>query len=309
MITIETLDNFEQITGKNIKGFFSKALDFFNTDCNLLIAYYAGRIKEIKSDPFVTLSDLEAMSQILFATWHAHSSRLTNVKWWEVLDTLEDVDNRLKSVRNIHRWARSTQAKVGYTAEVELDYTIPSGQTLERISQDLLRDADPQDDWADIAARNYLREEDYTTEGGVNIKLNDPSSNNTLKVNAVVDTMDGKRILGKDLHKSIRFTDNDLRTLNYDETVFQSVSILSALKKNDNPYSPADGLQSAVAVGSNRASLNFPVIMRQMTATFATDDTLKDFAINEIKVEADNLLINYQVSTRLNETIDGSILI
>ncbi|SEW37484.1 hypothetical protein [Chitinophaga arvensicola] len=309
MITIDILDQFERITGKNIRLFFSKALDFFSTDCNLLIAYYSGNVREIKSDPFATLTALEDMTQTIFAAFHAHGARLTNTRWWYVLDEVEQIDSRLKTIRNIHRWARSTRSGVAYTPGVEMDYTIPAGQTLERISRDVLGDNTPQDEWADIAVSNYLREEDYTPGGGVNIRLRRSSVSGNVVVNAVVDAMDGQRIVGKDLHRSISFLDNDLKCLSYEDTVRQSVEILATLKRNDNPYVPDCGLQSAVVVGANRASLNFPIIVRQMTATFATDDTLKDFSIQEIKVESDNLLINYQVTSRLNETIDGSILI
>lgn len=49
MTTIDTLDEFEQVTGKNIRLFFSKALAFFSTDSHLLIAYYSGQTKAIKS--------------------------------------------------------------------------------------------------------------------------------------------------------------------------------------------------------------------------------------------------------------------
>ncbi|MBS0031612.1 hypothetical protein ACTJJ0_30810 [Chitinophaga sp. 22321] len=309
MIRFNTLQEFQQITGKNISEFFQKALNFFSNDYRSLSAYYAGKTSSIKSDPFARLAELESLSQVFFAAFHAHAPQLTNVKWWYLLEELENIDNRLRMIRNIHRWARSSRSNVSYLKNIELDYTMPAGQTLERISRDILESSNPQDEWTDIALRNNLREEDYSADGGVNLKLTSPVNNRNIQVATVVDTMQGKSMLGKDLHRGLQFVDNDLRCLGYDETVYQSVEILACLKKNDNPHAPSDGLQSAVIVGANRASLNFPIIVRQLSATFATDDTLQDFAVNEIKVVDDNLFISYQVKTRLNETIDGRILI
>ncbi|WP_291911009.1 hypothetical protein [Chitinophaga sp. CB10] len=307
MTTLATLLEFERITGKNIRQFFRNALNFFQSGYPLLAAYYAGSINSVKSDPFAVLTALEQDIQILFTAFQTHSVQLTNSRWWFLLEDLEELDNRLKTCRNIARWSRSTRSNTGFLDKTESSYTLPAGQTLERISGDMLKDSLPEDDWMDIALRNNLREEDYSIDGGVNLRLSLPSAGGSVKVNTVVDVMEGRNILGKDLHRAMRFTDNDLAVLSPDETVVQSVDILAALKNNDNPYAPNDGLQTAVILGGNRASLNFPVISRQMSRTFASDDTLTGFTIKELKVENDNLLINYEVSTRLNETIDASI--
>lgn len=301
--------NFERITGKSIRDYFQRALSFFQYDYPLLAAYYAGNLNSVKSDPFASLTALESETQIYLTVFQTYGKQFTNSQWWYLLEQVENIDNRLKTVRNINRWARSTRGIAAYDAQMNFDYVMPAGQTLERISKDLLKDTLSEDDWADIAIRNNIREEDYTPDGGVSLKLTVPRSGGAINVAAVVDSMEGKRILGKDLHRALQFADNDLLALSEDDTVFQSVEILAALKVNDNPHAPNDGLQTAVIIGGNRASLNFPVISRQMTATFASDDTLQGFTIKEIKVVNDTLQINYQVSTRLNETIDASITI
>ncbi|MBV7533762.1 hypothetical protein [Chitinophaga sp. sic0106] len=309
MINLNTLIEFERITGKAIAQYLQQALNFFQTDYPLLEAYYAGKLTSVKSDPFASLAALETETQVFLTAFQTHGVQLTNSQWWYLLEEVENIDSRLKTVRNINRWARSTRSNIAFNNGMAFDYVMPAGQTMERISRDLLKDTWADDDWADIAISNNIREEDYTPDGGVNLKLTQSAGAATIKVSSVVDSMEGKRILGKDLHRALQFADNDLLTLSEDDTVFQSVEILAALKVNDNPFAPNDGLQTAVIIGGNRASLNFPVISRQMTATFQSDDTLQDFSIKEIKVVNDTLQINYQVSTRLNETIEASIII
>ncbi|SHL14835.1 hypothetical protein SAMN05444266_102212 [Chitinophaga jiangningensis] len=306
---MNTLTKFEQITGKAIGQYLQRALRFFQQDYPLLEAYYAGNLSSVKSDPFATLAALEAETQVYLTAFQTHGVQLNNSRWWFLLEEIEQIDSRLKTIRNISRWARSTRSNTAFNNQRAFDYVMPAGQTLERISRDMLKEALPEDSWAEIAIGNNIREEDYTPDGGVPLKLTQSAGPRTIQVSAVVDTMEGKRILGKDLHRALQFADNDLLTLTEEETVFQSVEILASLKVNDNPHAPNDGLQTAVIIGGNRASLNFPVISRQMTATFASDDTLKDFQINDIRVVNDTLRINYQVSTRLNETIEASITI
>src|SRR5690606_30604404 len=119
----------------------------------------------------------------------------------------------------------------------------------------------------------------------------------------------GKSIYGKDIDRNFAFKDNDIRVLGPDETIMQAVEILSTLKKNDNPTYPYLGLQSSLTVGANRAILNFPVIFKQMSEAFSTDDTLKNFNITRLNVEEDALHIDFTVETRLGELIEKTIVI
>jgi hypothetical protein len=91
--------------------------------------------------------------------------------------------------------------------------------------------------------------------------------------------------------------------LGYDDTIRQAVDILVNLKKNDNPDNPNHGLQSGLVAGTNRALFNFPVIIRQKSQDFANDDTLKNFRIINLSRDQDNMMMDYEVQTRLNEVL------
>lgn len=310
-LTREILAEFKQLTGKEIESFLSRALNFFNTDYNMIVQYYSGRLQSINSLPFANFENLVNETKVFFEIFRSNAGRMNNLKWWLLLEQIEEIDSRLKTLRKINKWSRSSIATVGYQSSTMVDYTLKEGQTLERVSQDIMQSANPNDDWVDIAVNNRIEEENYSIEGGTPMKLAFTKTNRNFNVNAVVDIINGKSIYGKDIYRRIQFdiNTNDLTYLSYDDTIVQAVDILIKLRKNDNPGNPSRGLQTAVAVGGNRALLNFPIIIRQLNEVFAGDDTLKNFKVINITIDQDNLVCDYTVQTRLDETIiDTSVI-
>lgn len=308
-INTETLQEFKKITSKDIYSFINKCLSFFNGDYNIIVNYYTGRSKVISSEPFAVLDQLENEIAILFESFDSHKKQLNNLKFYDLLEIIEEIDSKLKTTRNINRWARSSLSKVGYDPAMNFEYTLKQNETLESISNNILKNSNPNDDWAKIALENALREEDYTIEGGVTIDLKINRINRNINILSVVDTMQGKSIYGKDLDKKLGFDANteDLKVLDYDSTKIQSVLILANMKKNDNPSARNMGLQSNLVVGTNRALLSFPIINRQMTETFATDDSFKNFRIITLSLDQTALLMNFEVQTRLDEVITQEV--
>lgn len=290
------------MTGKDIESFLNKSASFFSNQYLELYRYYSGEQKEIGSLPFTLLSDLEKECSIYFEVFTNSKKQLNSTKWYDLLEQLENIDNGLKMSRKINKWTRSSVTKVAYSPNAQYEYTLPQKKTLERVAEQELLSRNPEDDWVDIALDNNLSEEDYSSEGGniLNLELN-RIINYGVKVRSVVDLMYGKSIYGKDLDKRIQFEDEDLKVLNYDDTIKQAVEILIMLKKRDNPDYINHGLQTIVAVGSTRSALNFPIINRQLTETFANDDTLKQFKVLNVYIEQDNLFVEFSVKTRLDE--------
>lgn len=307
-INKDILIEFKAITSRNVESFFRNSLLFFSQDYDIVTRYYEGKIETIDSKIFDRFVSLKRECAEVFETIHSYSHQLNNIKWWLLIEHVEDIDSRLQSLDNIAKWCRSSATRTTYSAHVNIQYTLKQNQTLERASSDIALSTD-QDGWVDIAIDNALREEDYSSEGGVDLQLKLRGSNQNSQINSVVAIMQGKSVYGIDIDKLITFVYDDIKVLSYDETVSQSVSILSSLKRNDNPDKPNQGVQSAIVVGGSKASLNFPIINRQIIETFNTDDSLKNFTINKIEVERDNLLIDYQVETRLGETLSGQVFI
>lgn len=308
-LTKDILLEFEKITSKDIQTHFAECAIFFSTSYNRIVDYYSGVVKIPEKNVFDEFEKLFQQNDSFFQIFEQMSNRFNNVKWWLVLEKLEQIDQAFDSLKVINKWSKSSLTSVGYNPSLQATYTLRSQQTLERVSQDVLGSFDPQNDWNEIAYSNQLAEEDYTPTGGVDLQLSFPNINRGVQIESVVDIMKGKSIYGKDIDRQLHFINEDIAVLDYDNTVIQSVTILAGLYKNDNPEYPFDGLQREVAVGGSRSALNFPIISRQMTATFNSDDSLKNFAISKIEVDQDNLSIDFTVQTRLNETKEGQVVV
>jgi hypothetical protein len=301
-------EEFQKITGKDISKYFSDALAFFSQDYNDIVNYYSGNVDKITSVSFNNFDALERSNKDIMETFAQHSRQFNNIKWWYLIEQIEDIDTRLKTLRHINKWSRSSLTKVGYDPSIQVDFVLKQNQTIENVARDLLQSANPNDDWTDIAIKNNLEEEDYSKEGGNNLQVKMQRVNIGTKINSVVDVIIGKSIYGKDLNKKLQFDSvtNDLKVLGHDDTIVQAVNILSNLKKNDNPDNPNAGLQSTLVAGTNRAMFNFPAIIRQLNETFAGDDTLKNFKVNSLLLEQDNMIMEFSVQSRLDETFDMS---
>jgi len=304
------LQQFKETTQKDLAFFLEEVLLFVKSDRIAIVNYYNGVSSKISSTSFKRFNELQAELSSFFEVYQLHSNTFNNSRWWDVLGLLEEIDSMFSSLRNIHRWSRSSLTKFGYDPNMQINYTLTENQTLERVSQDILSQPDPNNQWYNIAISNDLTEEEYTIHGGTEIQLSYPRINRGIALKSVVDIIVGKKVYGIDLHQKLTYVTDidaftDLHLLSHDDTVLQTVNILTLLKKNSNPDFPNDGLQSSVVVGGNRALLNFPVIIRQLKQTFSTDDSLKNLMVDNIAYDQDNLLISYEVQTRLNETFDG----
>ena len=122
-------------------------------------------------------------------------------------------------------------------------------------------------------------------------------------IESVVDNIVGEKILGKDILYKTTFENDDLLVLSYKDTFFQSVNILMKLKKGDNPEFYDLGLQKNVAVGSNINSISYPVLLRQISEAFQTDDTIKSQEITGFRKEQDAIFIDMEIESKMSTIV------
>ena len=300
------LEAFNKLTGKDIIAFFRNCTSFFQNGYVNITSYYSGTATSVSSDDFNTFNNLQIDLFDIFGAFHDHSTQMKDSRWWDLLNQIEQIDSRFATLRNINKWARSSVTKVSYSPSVQINYTLQQQQTLEGVARDVLGEGDWTDSWVNIALDNDLAEEDYSSTSGNSLQLQiSESVNLKIVVNSVVAALVGQSILGLDLNKNFSYdpSENDILVLDNQDTILQAAYILIGLKRNDNPDNPNNGLQQDMIVGGNRALLNFPTIIRQLTAAFATDDTFKDFSISNLSVNQDNLFCTFTVMNRLNEVM------
>lgn len=295
----DIFEEFESITNYPLSDFIKVFAFFVTNNYPKIVSYFSNESDVADAQSFKNLQSLLKESVKIFGIISENSERFNNYKWWVLIDELEKVKIKLETSENSSKWLRSSISQVRFTPQTA-DITLKQGQTIESLAREKVGIEDWNNDWKDIAVLNNVAEEDYTLEGGNLLKVV-LQGNNSFFLQTVVDNLQGDAVLGKDLDKNLSFDDNDLRVLSPQDTFQQSIQILSSLKILDNPEQPDQGLSQAFIVGSNINLLTFPTIIRQMTNTFNTDDTVKSFSIVSIDREQDAVFITFDIENRLGD--------
>ena len=87
------------------------------------------------------------------------------------------------------------------------------------------------------------------------------------------------------------------------------MNILVNLRQGDNPEFMEDGIQSSLIIGSNKNSLPYQILLRQLYSTFQKDDTLKSLKIVDLRTSEDSLILDLEIETRISEVILDNIIL
>lgn len=298
-----TFSTFFNITGYDVYTFFSNYISFLEGDSKKIVDYYAGNLKVADSYAFKKLDDLLKEAKTIEEIIYLNKEAFTSVADWNVLDQIEDIIKNLDIISRSYKFLRSPVINFAYSDGIQSDYGLKQNETLERVSRVVLNDTEFDNNWADIAVKNNLREEDYTSKGGVLLKV---IFNKTYDYNvlfSVVDRIEGEKMYGLDFDKTITFVNEDLKVLSYKDTITQACNILCFLKVGDVPEFPSDGVSSNVVVGSNLKSIAFPILFRQYYNLFAKDDTFSSFSITNVGFDQDALFIEAEIRTTYGDLL------
>jgi hypothetical protein len=302
----DDLLEFEIKTKIEVIDVYQTVNQFLNNEAERIRSFFEGRLDYIVAQEFKALEQVKNL--VLNALEKIQSNRqiFNKYKDWLVLEDLEDSLVVLETLTNYSIWSRSNRNISIYAGKVEFDYLLKQEQTLEQIEVES-GSIDSDVTWYETAIRNMLREEDYTSEGGVPLKIifkNAP----TAFLESVISAIDsGLKSFGLDIKRKLKFSGDDLVVLSNKETLIQSAEILLNLKKGDNPQFESLGLDQVSILGNNRASFLFPVVFRQIIEVFSTDDTFSSVEVGKISFSGDALFIDVTVSSRYSESIEGLI--
>lgn len=295
------VSEFSHITRYPLATYLDNFVTFIENKRDDIVNYYRGTVTKPNITSFKLLNDLLVQAEKVNDLIEIHKNRFTNTSYWELIELLSNIQTTLWTIDNSSIWLRSSITKNNFTPSIEIEKTLKQHQTLENLSQSIGSNNKEQD-WISIALRNDLAEEDYTPDGGTLIKLQ-YSNKYSFFLESVVDNIIGEKVYGIDIYRKLTFVDDDLRTLSPKETIVQTVDILSSLKQGDTPEFPQDGIQGSLVVGSNRMSIAYSVLFRQLYDTFKKDDTLKSFKIAKIENSQDWLKFIFEVETRLGDVV------
>lgn len=300
------LEKVKSKTNLNFQPILSRLESFIENDYQILVDYFTGKKTLNNPSVFHKLDKIILDFNTIHSSLFNYRRTLYNTEYISFMERLEDLKVQMDYLRNLNRWLRSSLSlnSISYNSP-QRDYLLGEGDTLERISRGVLRRENFQDNWFDLALSNSLLEEDYTGEGGELLRI--PAKQTlglSYNIESVVDVIVEKSCYGKDIQSRFEFTEEDLLILSYNSTIEQAVEILITLRKGDNLDSPGLGIQEEMFIGSNRTYFNTPTLIRQITESFGTDDTLTDFNVKEVRIEQDNFFLDFQVRTILGELVN-----
>jgi hypothetical protein len=299
-LTPDDLERFQYLTKFPITDYLTSFQSFITNDAPLIIAYYNGDIKSLNQASNTNLQNLIMQSQACFMAIANNNTALRNYKWWVLIEQLEEMDNLLLKFNTISKWLRSSITNGNYSTNPPVQVKFNQGQTLEMIERNILGDVNGwDDDWIDLALKNNLREEDYTSDAGFLLTVNYNYTVNNVKPNSIVDNPIGTKVLGIDLQAQLQFDSvaQDYVVLTPQQTFFQTVATLINLRQGDNPEFPNEGITASLIVGSNVGSLSYPAIFRQLQQLFKGDDTIASFTLNNLSRQQDGVFLKFTVKS------------
>lgn len=306
-LTRDILDDFESITKFDIKSYLQSYATFIDIHYPKIINYYTQLSNVVPQQSFLILKELRTQASTLISIIQSNDSTISEYKFWILVEFIEEIDTNLTTAANCSRWLRSSIVNYQYNQRPQIDIVAKQNQSIEDIERDVLSSSNPQEDWVQTALVNQLREEDYTKEGGFFIKAT-LKDNRSFSMQNVIDNIDSsEKTYGKDIFRKITFVNDDIKVLSYKETIIQAMDILSNLKQGDNPSFPEDGVDHSLIIGNNLAGIVYPIVFRQLSSTFAKDDTFKSFAITNVEKNSDAVTIYYQVETRTGDFFNTKI--
>lgn len=273
-----------------------------------MVKYYNGVENNLDQKHIRNLENLNRRANDLTAQFALNKNKLNTCEYWDLYDLVEDLRTQLQTITNLPKYLRSSRTNSNYRNSFGFTHTMGAQQTFEDISGGILRDTAPDDDWVKISLDNDLLEHQWDIDGGTQLNLFKERFVGGF-VKSVVDVMVGEKIYGLDIYKRLTYENNDLKVLSHKETVFQSVEILSQLKKGDIPEFPSMGINASIFIGGNLRGLAYPVVIREMAKTFSTHDLFFDFEVTEISYKDGDLKINFKIKTKYQLLVEKTVVV
>ena len=296
----------KELLGIDVKSLFDSFLNFYTYDNPNIVKYYTSKTFDYPKENFTNYLNLKKKIDFTISKINFYKGNLKNISYWEIFEKLEDIKTKLEVIPSYPKFYR-----VGFLKKLNNNksnyeiYITKQNQSLEDIADDF------NIKWEDIALLNSLTEEKYSDKGGVKIILKsniaETADLTSAPLESVIDTVIGRNVLGKDIPHEFIFDSEtqDLKVSSPEETFTLSVKRLFELKMGSIPEFPELGIKKDIMLESVRGDgFYFPILIRQLSNSLFTDDTILNFEITNIDKEGDSLFISSSVQNRLYRNID-----
>lgn len=294
-------NKFKNTTGYDILEFFNRYSSFMDIYYPSIINYYSGGA--LDQNAFFELDYLLKEVTKIEPLFLLNTNRMDTVDMWELLDLFSDVQVKLLTINKTGKWMRSSRLNTNETG-VKIDKIQYQNETIEMMANDLGY-SDPQNDWMNIAINNQAKEEDYTLEGGTIFSVVFQNNSN-IGLDNIVDSGQGKRVLGKDVAKKISFINNDLDVVEFEAAIAQSFEIKMNVQRNSIPEFPEYGINNEL-IGTNAAALSYPALFRDVLALFRQDKRWSNVNLLDIYRKDDMIFMKIEATSILKDSLVTNI--
>ena len=287
----------------NISDLFANVLNFYDNYHNNIVQYYTVESVEYPKESFEILKSLKKDVDFVLAKLNLYKGNFDNVGYWELLDQIDDIKQKLELIYAYPKFYKVSFVKWQNQKTKYESYVQKQNETIEQIASKF------NEQWEDLAILNNFKEEDYTNAGGKKFILRSTVTENILgggsqgqQINAICDICLGTNVLGKDLpnYFEIDEDEGDLKVRTPKDTFLYTVKRLFQLVQGSIPEFPSLGIAKDIISESVKGDgFFFPVLLRQLSESIQTDDTILVFSIDDIEKIDDYYLIKASVYDRL----------
>lgn len=302
-MNIQTIQQFKDKTGYDIQAFFEDYVLFVNGYYSLIVSYYNGEDVDVL-DAFGQLDNLMQRATQIEPLFAMNSNLFNNLDYWELLDVFSDCQTKLWTINNTSKWLRS--AIIGrFGPNVVLEKVLKSRETFEN-AVNTMGAANPQDDWVKVATDNTVEEEAYEADNGGGLFRVNINYTGEFPVDNIVDNLDNKKILGKDMAVALGFANNDIVTVEYEKAVEQSFLTILGTLRGSIPEFPDYGMPSEI-IGVSRNALQYPTIFKALVNMFQADGRFIEVNLIDIYLKEDNVFMKINAKTINENYLETSI--
>lgn len=300
-LTERHIEDFNNLIGYDTFIFLDEYYEFFQDDYPKIVSFFSGNLDSLGEEVLRNYDNLVKSNEKILEAIRDRNKFLTAYVHWELVEHFDNLRENLKDVRVLWKYLRSSKTSFNYKNTLDFDHVLGKNETIEDLSSSVNGEDNYQNQWQDIALRNDLSELDYTTEGGEKVILSINLNTTVYPITSILDSPIGKNILGRDVSKEMRFVDNNILVLGYDDTYYQSVDTMLSLKKGQVPEFRFLGRD--VLVGSNLRTFGVAVLTRQLQQIFSTDDSVNNIRINKISLEGSVVYIELLVESNFKNIV------
>lgn len=295
-----------KIINIDLSRYFLDIVNFYDQANNEIYRYYTVNDEVYPQEAFIQYKEVQERTNLILDKIQFYKGLFYNVGYWDIVDKIDSINQKLDLIKSYPKYAKVNFIKSkDYNSPIFETYVLKQNETLES----LVLSQQSKDSWEDVAIYNKLREEDYTSKGGVKIilKSSTDASLNLSNINSIIDIAIGDNLLGKDFPDYFEFSkeENDLFNDSPQQTFISTVRRLLQLSLGSIPEFLHLGVQKDISVESVKGDgFLFPLLLRQLVNVFDTDDTIINFTITDTKKEEDALYMYITVQNRLGVNIE-----